>query len=108
MTTATGTTIIDINSGRWGVECRIDTRLFDEAGKPISGSGDFNSCNCCGKDHEVWVYIKELKTNQKAIVGTECAKKAPVHKRNLLSKNYTLTRSNPYFYSTKMNELKYN
>lgn len=89
-------------SDNWRVLWRIDTRQYDDSGKPISGSGDYNSCNCCGKDHEIWVYMEEIQTKEKAIFGTECAKKLSPHGRHLLSKNWTSTRINKGFLKKSM------
>lgn len=53
----------------------IDTRDRDWArndGKPIPGTGDKRPCDCCGKDHEVHVYL--ATANGRKIVGTSCVK----------------------------------
>ncbi len=53
----------------------IDTRernYLTGDGKAIPGTGDKRPCDCCGKDHEVHVYISGPSGRQ--IVGTSCVK----------------------------------
>lgn len=90
---------INMQEDIWFVECRIDTRHYDlDTGKAIPGTGDTYACDCCGKDHEVWVYVRS-KAGEVGIVGTSCAKKAPhLLDRNLLGANYTTSRRNGALY----------
>lgn len=89
--------MINMTQGIWYIETRIDTRSIDlETRKPISGTGEVYSCDCCEKDIEVWVYVRS-KDGQCGTVGTTCAKKAVhIHGKELLGANYTLTRHNLY------------
>lgn len=91
--------MIDMTGGIWFIDERIDTRNIDlDTRKPIAGTGDFYNCDCCGKEHEVWVYVYS-KAGDHGIVGTNCAKKAGAHGRDRLSANYTTTRHNPYLFA---------
>ena len=93
---------VDLSTGSWTVEGRIDTRSWDwERGKAIPGTGEVYNCDCCGKEHEVWVYVSS-KTEQ-AIVGTSCAKKAThMHNRQYLGANYTTAKCNGAAYTNDL------
>jgi len=97
--------MINMNEGIWFVECRIDTRSIDlETGKPIPDTGDYYNCDCCGKEHTIWVYVYS-KSGERGIVGTQCAKKASIHGKDLLGANYTLNRRNTYYYDQEKKKL---
>ena len=54
----------------------VDTRDYEEQGDkivPIPGSGIFNECFRCGKQHEIHAHVK-LEDNSTVIVGTGCMK----------------------------------
>ena len=52
-----------------------DTRKYDEAYRPITGTGDAQHCEHCNKLHEVLVTIYDQSKKHKMVVGTTCAKK---------------------------------
>ena len=93
---------VDFSAGTWYIEGRIDTRSHDETGKAIPGSGEVYNCDCCGREHEVWVHVRSKSSA--GIVGTSCAKKAGnIHNRHLLGSNYTTTKRNGvYMYQQEM------
>lgn len=73
-------------TGRYFTTDKIDTRFHDlETGKAIPGTGDKNTCEHCGAEHEVWVYI-ESESRHIAIVGTSCAKKLRLVSREKFEK----------------------
>lgn len=91
--------MIDMTNGIWFIDERIDTRHIDlETRKPIAGTGEFYNCDCCGKEHEVWVYVYS-KDGDHGIIGTSCAKKTIAHGKDRLGANYTITRHNPYIFA---------
>lgn len=83
MTTTTLPTIKTIGrteSSFWQIEAILDTREYDtQTMKPIPGTGDEIPCECCGRSilvHAHLVQITNRKVTDRAIVGTQCCKKA--------------------------------
>lgn len=58
------------------IEAIVDTRRRDENGKPVPGSGDVASCDCCGRAIEVHAHVAERKGTRRGTVGTQCCKRA--------------------------------
>lgn len=65
----------------WVIDEIIDTRNRDCEFKPIPGSGVQVPCECCGRTIEVHAEIRNIQTKARAVVGTQCCKKAGKHYR---------------------------
>lgn len=66
----------DINN-TWTIEAINDTRTYDfETGKPIPGTGEPIPCECCGKEIQVHVTVRNKDRSQVATIGTQCSKRA--------------------------------
>jgi len=67
-------------SSFWQIEVITDTREYDyQTMKPIPGTGDPIPCECCGRSILVHAYVTQItnrKVTDRAIVGTQCCKKA--------------------------------
>ena len=57
----------------WKIESIEDTRQRGTDRKPILGSGDVRSCECCGKAIEVHATISN--SIERLVIGTQCAKR---------------------------------
>ncbi len=65
-----------------------DTREFDSSRrKPIPGTGDFHSCDHCGKLHEVHVQVRNFRTNEVFNIGTGCCKNVTMNWEKVSTKS---------------------
>ena len=58
----------------WKILSIEDTRSRGTDFKPIAGTGDIRSCDCCGRAIEVHATVSN--GNDKQIIGTQCAKRS--------------------------------
>ena len=84
-------------SAAWKIEAIEDTRQRGTDRKPIPGSGDIRSCECCTRAIEVHAIVTD--GTERAIIGTQCAKRHGLNygldRGNIISptnKNYWSTR----------------
>lgn len=81
--------------GRYFTTDKIDTRSYDlETGKAIPGTGDVHTCEHCGADHEVWVYVESEDRKHSAVVGSSCAKRLRLVSREKFEKTLVKQASN--------------
>ena len=62
-------------TGRWTLTGIYDTRHVDMmTGKRLPETGEYVSCECCGREIVVHAHVCNRETGERCIIGTECCK----------------------------------